>query len=186
MSITLFKRYRMSFDLRPQLFAEPKLTAPYQLLPWRSELLRAHAETKYKSFRGEMDTNVFSCLGRSDGCFRLMQDIASRSGFIPEATWLIIHRTPVGNIESCGTIQGVQTELRVAAIQNIGIIPEHRGRGLGSVLVYQALKGFQSYGFEMATLEVTAHNIGAVRLYQRLGFQIDRIVFKSAEVNRPL
>ncbi|MEQ1905713.1 MAG: GNAT family N-acetyltransferase [Pirellulaceae bacterium] len=183
MSVTLFKRYRMSYDLTRALPPVKPLLAGYEFLPWRIEMMRAHADTKYRSFRDEMDTNVFSCLGRADGCFRLMSDIVNRGGFIPEATWLLIFRNERGNIESCGTIQGVQTEPFVAAIQNVGIVPAHRGRGLGTALVMKALRGFQEEGMKTGTLEVTAHNLGAVRLYERLGFRIDKIVFKSAEVN---
>ncbi len=143
--------------------------------------MRAHANTKFKSFREELDTSVFSCLGQADGCYRLMQDIATRPGFVPEATWLIIFRKSNGNIESCGTIQGVQTEPHVASIQNIGIIPGHRGKRLGSVLIYHALLGFQQLDLMFGNLEVTAHNTGAVRLYRNLGFELTQVVYKTAE-----
>ncbi len=182
MSVTLFKRYRMSFDLTRKLPAVKPLLASYVLLPWREELLRAHAETKYKSFCDEMDTNIFSCLGRRDGCHRLMADIAGRSGFVPEATWLLVHHTAHGTIESCGTIQAVQTDERSASIQNIGIIPGHRGRGLGAALIVKSLEGMQRLGLRQGTLEVTAHNLGAIRLYRRLGFVTQRIVYKSTEI----
>lgn len=171
----------MDFDLKKEVVPMRPLAPQYQLLPWRPELLRAHAEAKYRSFREELDTSVFSCLGRQDGCMRLMQDISTRSGFIAESTWLAICRHENGNIETCGTIQGIQIEPFLAAIQNIGITPAHRGQGLGSNLVQYALRGFQETGMKTGTLEVTAHNTGAIRLYQRLGFRITKTVFKSAD-----
>lgn len=182
MSVTLFKRYRMTFDLTRELPPIVGVTADDSFLAWRPELLQAHAETKYKSFCDELDTSVFACLGRRDGCQRLMADIVGRSGFLPEATWLLVHRTSHGTIESCGTIQAVQSGPLTATIQNIGIVPKHRGRGLGAALIHKSLQGIQGLGFKQGTLEVTAHNKGAVRLYQRLGFAIDRVVFKSAEI----
>jgi ribosomal protein S18 acetylase RimI-like enzyme len=111
-----------------------------------------------------------------------MRDIAFRAGFIPESTWLLIHRKENGNILSCGTIQGIQAEPYVAAIQNIGIIPGYRGRGLGSIMVRRSLQGLQELGMQTATLEVTAHNSGAIRLYQRLGFVVAKVVYRSVEI----
>ena len=66
----------------------------YELLPFSVDLLREHANAKYASFRSELDVNVFPCLGRRDGCLRLMREIASRAGFVPEATWLCRYREP--------------------------------------------------------------------------------------------
>jgi ribosomal protein S18 acetylase RimI-like enzyme len=182
MSVTLFKRYRMVFNLTRELPPLIGLTADDSFLAWRPELLQSHAETKFKSFCDEMDTSIFSCLGRRDGCQRLMADIVGRAGFLPEATWLLIHRTNRGTIESCGTIQAVQSGPLMATIQNIGIVPKHRGRGLGAALINKSLLGMQGLGFKQGTLEVTAHNLGAIRLYQRMGFVIDRVVYKSAEI----
>jgi ribosomal protein S18 acetylase RimI-like enzyme len=64
----------------------------------------------------------------------------------------------------------------------VGVIPEHRGQGLGTVLLFQALRGFKQAGLRRAFLEVTAQNTGAVRLYERLGFKTTKTVYKAAEV----
>ena len=66
--------------------------------------------------------------------------------------------------------------------QNIGIVPEHRGRGLGSLLLLKALQGFQRARLQKAFLEVTAQNSGAIKLYRRLGFLKARTVYKVVEV----
>ena len=118
-----------------------------------------------------MDANVFPSLATRAGCQRLMVDIARRSGFVPQATWLLEYwpqeaRRP----EMCGTIQGVADD-KVGAIQNVGITPAHRGHGLGTVLLWHSLAGFREAGMERVYLEVTAQNAGACRLYQRLGFR---------------
>ena len=51
MGITYFKRLRMEYDLSGPLFDAPPLAKGYELLPWSEDLLRDHAEVKYKSFR---------------------------------------------------------------------------------------------------------------------------------------
>ena len=154
----------------------------YDLVPYSHDLVREHAHAKYHSFRNELDANVFPCLGRRDGCIRLMQEITSRAAFVPQATWLCRFRDPDTNqAQSIGTIQGLQVE-GWGAVQNLGITPEHRGRGLGSVLLARAAQGFREAGLRRMHLEVTTENTAAVRLYDRLGFKRAQVVYKAAEV----
>jgi ribosomal protein S18 acetylase RimI-like enzyme len=198
MSVTYFKRYRMELDLaRPRagggwdrdadvhpaaLLASP-LPDNYFFIGWDPVLLDAHIEAKYRSFCLEIDAHVFPCLGEREGCRRLMWEITHRDGFIPEATWLIGYR-PVGRREAeyCGTVQGLRDRHGLGSVQNLGVTPEHRGRGLGTHLLAAALAGFHRHRLRRACLEVTAQNEGALRLYQRLGFRKTRTVYKAVEV----
>jgi hypothetical protein len=182
MPLTYFKRFRMEFDLYGPLPVADPLPSRYQAVAWRSSLLDLHAEAKYRSFCFELDANVFPCLGEEEGCRRLMHEISSRANFIPDATWLLVHGDGDQD-DSCGTVQGIQDGEFTGAIQNLGITPEHRGLGLGTYLLVQALRGFQEQGLKHAYLEVTARNTGAVRLYNRLGFYRTKTVYKAAEVS---
>ena len=183
MGITYFKRYRMEYDLGRDLFEAPPLPPNYKMIGWDERLIERHAETKYQSFRQEIDANVFPCLGERDGCIRLMNDISRRNGFVPNATWLLIDLTSDSKHRNgCGTIQGIIDSKGNGSIQNLGIIPAHRNLGLGTILLKFALQGFKEDQIERATLEVTAQNQRAYRLYQRLGFRTVRTVYKAAEV----
>jgi ribosomal protein S18 acetylase RimI-like enzyme len=183
MSLVYFKRYRMEFDLEPPLFPQPRLPSGYALVPWDESLLETHAATKYRCFRHEIDAHVFPCLNDYEGCVRLMRDIAGREGFVAAATWLLQYARDDGSdVEFCGTIQGVRNSHGVGAVQNVGIVPEHRGRGLGTCLIHRSLAGFRQAGLRRVTLEVTAKNNGAIRLYRRLGFRHLRIVYRVADV----
>jgi RimJ/RimL family protein N-acetyltransferase len=181
MSVSYFKRYRMELDLRGQRFAPIYIPLGYRLLAWRPELMSDHAEAKYQSFRNEIDADVFSCLGDAEGCRRLMQEICFKDGFLPEATWLAAY-VGAGDIEYCGTIQGIRATHTYGAIQNVGITPSHRRRGIGSALIAAALAGFQHAGLTRVYLEVTAQNDRAVRLYKRLGFRRTKTLFKAVEL----
>ncbi len=183
MTLTHFKRYRMQFDLRRKLFDPPPVPEDYQIVPWHPDLLDLHAKAKWASFSNEIDAVVFSCLADAKGCFQLMNDIVHRSNFAPQATWLIIRRGR-GNDPSqpCATVQGIFDASQVGSIQNVGVAPAHRGLGLGSVLLHRSLTGFQHADQRFATLEVTARNSGALRLYQRIGFEIVRTVYRSVEL----
>jgi len=67
----------------------------------------------------------------------------------------------------------------VGAIQNVGVTPAWRGRGVGEALVLQTLHGFRRAGLGRALLEVTARNEGAQRLYRRLGFRRFKTLYKA-------
>ncbi len=184
MAVVYFKRYRMQIDLREMRFEEFEVPTGFEFHPWHFRLLNAHAEAKYRSFRNELDSNVFPCLGNSDGCLRLMKEISCRQGFVPESTWLAtFENRETGRVENCGTVQGICEKVDVGSIQNIGIVQGQRGKGIGSLIVKHSLRGFQTAGIKFVTLEVTAQNTGACRLYERLGFRTLRTVYKSVEIN---
>lgn len=182
MSLTFFKRYRMELNLTNHQALTPRLPAGYCLLPWHDSLLPIHAETKYLSFREEIDAHVFPCLGDLAGCNRLMTEISRKTGFLPGATWLAARCRANQPLEYCGTVQGLRDHAGMGAIQNLGITPSHRDQGLGTILLLNAVEGFRAAGLNRVHLEVTAENEGAIRLYQRMGFQIAKTVFKVVEV----
>lgn len=183
MSTTYFKRFRMEIDLYGRAAPMPPAPPGYVLIPWHRSLLESHAEAKYQSFRWEIDSTVFPCLGELDGCRRLMNDIAQREGFLPAATWLVAYRpSPNAEVEHCGTVQGLRDAAGLGAIQNLGVVPAHRGLGLGRLLMLKALEGFRRAGLSRAFLEVTAQNEMAVHMYQRLGFVKARTLYKQVEV----
>jgi len=183
MSLTFFKRYRMEIDLAGRDLSGPVLPECYRLLAWDGSLLDSHAKAKYLSFCEEIDASVFPCLGEYAGCRRLMKEISRKGGFVPAATWLAVsYDNPTRRQELCGTIQGLRHRSSIGAVQNLGIVPSHRGCGLGTSLLFRALHGFRNSGVTRVYLEVTAENEGAIRLYHRLGFVTVKTVFKGAEV----
>jgi len=180
MDLTYFKRYRMEIDLAGRDLSV-RVPEGYDFLAYSPGLLDAFADAKYRSFCGEIDANVFPCLGERAGCRRLMDEIARKPGFVPEATWLAIYRAPGRRPEYCGTVQGIRDRQGRGAIQNLGIAPDHRNAGLGTALLFRSLRGFHAAGVKRVHLEVTAQNLGAVRFYRRLGFRTAKTVFKAVE-----
>ena len=197
MSVTFFKRYRMLYELAksrdycglPMTDATAGAVVPdewqipgFEALPWdetdRDRLIRWHGKAKYLSFREEMDSLVFACLGDQNGCLRLMREIVSRNNFIDKSTWLIRHQE---SGEFCGTIQALMDGRNHGSIQNVGVTPQFRGRGLGRMLLALALRGMKASGMRTASLEVTAQNHSAIRLYARCGFVTQRVVYKPVE-----
>jgi ribosomal protein S18 acetylase RimI-like enzyme len=190
MTYLYVRRYRMEValaDWRPDVTAELETSSPFRFLPWKPELLEAHAEAKWRSFVGQMDSTVFACLGDRHGCGRLMAEIVRRQGFVPEATWLAVD----GSDDSeeprpIGTVQGIEDPRMTGLVQNLGVTPERRGQRVGELLLRKAIDGFKRVGCRVASLEVTAANSSAVKLYRKLGFEISRTVYKTAVVNVPV
>ena len=173
---TYFKRYRMEIDLLSRIPQVPALPVGMAWVPWDDELLAIHADLKVQCFADGIDSVVFPNLSHREGCLRLMREIREKRGFRPEATWLLADRG-----EYIGTIQGVAERAGFGAIQNVGVLPSHRGRGFGTALVLQALHGFRRAGLAMGRLEVTADNAAAVHLYRRLGFRLGKTLYKSID-----
>jgi hypothetical protein len=146
----------------------------FRWIPWREDHLEVHAEVKFLCFQETVDAEVFPSLGNRQGCSALMTEIRHRPGFVPEATWLIASPTGV-----CGTVQGRRERTGLGAIQNLGIVPDYRGMGLGTTALLQALDGFRRAGLGRAFLEVTAQNDGAIRMYRRVGFRCKKTLYKA-------
>jgi GNAT superfamily N-acetyltransferase len=58
----------------------------------------------------------------------------------------------------------------VAWLDELFVVPEHRGRGTGRALLLRALDVARHHGCRAVDLEVDLHHARAERLYQREGF----------------
>ncbi len=177
---TYIKRFRMEASLRGFDPAVPALPPGFFWLAWRPDLLEVHAQVKARCFAGEPDTVLFPTLASLDGCRALMRLIASRPAFCPGATWLVARHDAV-----VGTVQGLADSSKFGAIQNLGVVSNFRGLGLGEALLSRALAGFAAAGMRRAMLEVTAANGSAVKLYRRAGFRGVQTLYKPVPVTEP-
>ena len=159
---------------------EPRLPSGYAWGSWHPVLAAAHARVKFDSFWGEIDSDVFESLSTLNGCQRLMTDISHHEGFVPLATWLIrFEGNAIAGPTPVATIQGLRKSQWVGSIQNVGVVPAHRGFGLGRALMHKSLLGFRQLGMRTVRLEVTAANVPAVRLYESLGFRVKSSTYRT-------
>jgi len=180
MGTTYFRRFRMELNLETASLPEPSLPDGYRWVCWSPAELHRHAQVKFDSFRGEIDANVFGSLSHLEGCQRLMGEIARQSTFLPQSTWLVqFCADPDLASHDCATIQGLARTKQLGAIQNVGVVPEHRGFGLGRAIVLQCLAGFRDSGLTRVYLEVTSSNAPAVELYRSIGFRLTRTMYKA-------
>jgi ribosomal protein S18 acetylase RimI-like enzyme len=57
----------------------------------------------------------------------------------------------------------------------IGLLPQFRGRGIGTKLIQTALAAARAYGLHRVELTVREHNTGAIELYKKAGFAIEGV-----------
>lgn len=79
------------------------------------------------------------------------------------------------------TVQGYlaatcREEDQKATILKVAVHPEARGRGIASMLVQGALAAFEERGIKNVELDVKIISAGAVHLYEKFGFRIQRMV----------
>ncbi len=159
-----FKRHLLVRELLTNL-AVPELPAGYRWAAWREDRLDLHADVLVRAFADETDSRLFPSLSCLTGCRMLVRAIRDLSGFCPAATWLIE--------DSTGPVAAVLGSLdaRVGTVQNLGVVPTARDRGLGAALLARAMAGFAAAGARRVELEVTVSNSPAMALYRRLGFR---------------
>lgn len=179
-----FKRYRMEFDLKRSAVPACDLPDGFRWEPWDVVSCDEHAMVKFRSFHETIDAEVFPAFRAFTGCRMLMQSLSERNDFLPASTWLIISEMNaiVGPV-AVGTIQGIRSTQWVGAIQNLGVVPEFRGFGLGTALLAKSLDGFREAGLKRVTLHVTAKNQAALKLYQRVGFKTYHTTYRSVPVS---
>lgn len=172
----------MRRDLDSKETLQPTLPDGFIWLPWHPRLCEPHGRVIYQSFSGDLDSLVFPTFRRLDACLRLMRGVASSGGFLPMGTWLIVrpNERAYEKVDYCATIQGIRSDFRTAAIQNVAVRPEFRRRGLGRAIVLKGLEGFRASGCAAVTLEATAENRPALELYESLGFEITQTVYKES------
>ena len=86
----------------------------------------------------------------------------------PDVSFLYVLRFPEQIVAFCA-FWLVLDEIH---INNLAVRTEYQGRGLGTALLQHALQAGARRGAERATLEVRRSNAAALRLYERLGFEV--------------
>jgi len=177
-------RHYMRRDLgEPLPPTEPPLPPGVTLRPLRRDDLPAAAEIIFRSHVGSPDAALNLTYSTPATCRTFVDTLVVRSGcgrFDPEASRLA--EGPWGPI-------GVLIASRLARanghVCQVSVAPEAQGRGLGAALMTVALRAFREQGLASATLSVTVGNERAHRLYELLGFRVQRAFAAHAWARPP-
>ena len=106
--------------------------------------------------------------------------------YLPDASFLVYDGDqPVGHILCSAYPHDFDDRgWSHAWIESLGVIRDHRKRGIASSMVTASLNAFAADGYERALLDVDSENpTGAYRLYEALGFVHDR---RSITFTKPI
>jgi ribosomal protein S18 acetylase RimI-like enzyme len=141
-----------------------------ELIPWQKRFNDDAAEMLYQSYRQHVDALINDQYASVMGATRLIENICHNQGcgdFLTHVSRMAVHR-PTQKLAGILTLTKVQPS--TAHIPQVGVGPSFQGLGIGTALMEAAFRDLAEDGFEQVTLTVTDSNAGAVRLYQRLGF----------------
>ncbi|WP_426531693.1 N-acetyltransferase family protein [Bradyrhizobium sp. McL0615] len=68
-------------------------------------------------------------------------------------------------------------------VLGMGLLPEFRGRGLGDRLIRQKLAAARAFGLNRVELSARENNVGAIALYERVGFEIEGLQRNATRVD---
>jgi ribosomal protein S18 acetylase RimI-like enzyme len=187
------------FTIYPRLFLECNLAkcnlrdpiavpSDLELALWAAEDYQAAGELIYTSYVGHSDSAINDQYRSLHGSLRFLHNIVRFPGCgVFQATLsFMLHERQSGAL--VGMILCSRVSSDVAHVTQICIAPEHRGRGLGRLLLDTCAQSLLAQGFNALTLTVTEDNRPALRLYEWLGFtqrhRFDAVVLESQFAQR--
>jgi ribosomal protein S18 acetylase RimI-like enzyme len=139
--------------------------------PWERRYDRQASSLIYHTYRDHVDAVINDQYCSTAGAARLIENIVQLRGcgqFIARASPVTLHRA---TRKLAGVLALTGVRATTAHIPQIAVAPEFQGAGLGSLMLKTAFEELQRQGFNEVSLTVTDANQGAVRLYERLGFE---------------
>ncbi|MCB2200005.1 GNAT family N-acetyltransferase [bacterium] len=96
-------------------------------------------------------------------------------------SWIICTQSidlAASRVASIGTIHAgvifISTRGLSQRVAAMGVLPDHRGQGLGRRLIRHSIENARANGFRRMVLEVIDENAKALTLYRAMGFEITR------------
>jgi RimJ/RimL family protein N-acetyltransferase len=83
----------------------------------------------------------------------------------------------------CDVLPRPQPVHRHAGVLGIGVVPEHRARGIGTALLRATLDAARQRGLRRIELHVRESNRRAIALYEKLGFAREGLARRDVLVN---
>jgi len=148
--------------------------ADFLLVPWDRKHDREAGELLCTVYHHHIDTAINDQYGSAEGTRRLIENIVYHRGcgeFLPRASLVALHR-------STRSVAGVLALTAVgrqnAHIPQIAVAAQFQATGLGTAMLESSFQELTRQGYGEVSLTVTELNAGALRLYERLGFQTFR------------
>jgi ribosomal protein S18 acetylase RimI-like enzyme len=152
--------------------------------PWERDHDLEAAELLYSAYRNHVDTAINDQYASAAGTARLIENIVRHSGcgaYLPRASRVAVHRS---TRKLAAALALTAVGARCAHIPQVAVAAQFQATGLGTALLESSFEELVREGHDEVSLTVTDLNAGAVRLYERLGFETFR-PFGAFVWNRP-
>ncbi len=176
--------YARWFSSHPRRFYEvdlSRMAPPRELgrvvlpiIPWTESRQEEAAELIAQSYAGHIDSQINDQYRSVAGARRFLLNIIQYPGcgsFFAPASFVSIDRYTQ---KACGLCLSSLVSERTGHITQLGVAPEHRGKGLGRQLLQKSLQALAAHGALRASLTVTSKNHEAIALYEDIGFRNQR------------
>jgi ribosomal protein S18 acetylase RimI-like enzyme len=175
-----FRRFPRLFMALPLKKANGKNGAPkppkgFELRRWAEQDYQAAATLITECYREHVDSEINDQYRTSAGALRFLNNIVRfpGCGFFDNSASFVVAESAGGKL--VGVILCSRVRADVGHITQVCILPGYRGHRLGWALMEASAADLSKRNFQMLSLTVTEANTGAVELYKRLGFSIDRV-----------
>lgn len=168
-------RLFMTLPLSEATSHNTRINGDFELRRWNEQDYQGAAGVITGSYRNHIDSEINDQYRTVTGSLRFLNNIVRFPGcgqFDGNSSFVAYHkptRTPVGLI-LCS-----QVKHDVGHITQVCVLPEYRGKGIGEALLEANVEDLRRRAFGMLSLTVTEANHGAVELYKRLGYTVQRV-----------
>lgn len=146
----------------------------FLIVPWERKHDHEAAELVYDTYCNHVDTIINDQYGSLAGATRLIENIIHQHGcgeYLPHLSHVALHRS---SQRLAGILAVTAVLPDTAHIPQVAIARPFQGCGLGTLLMELSFEDLARQGYQQVSLTVTDQNAGALRLYERLGFETFR------------
>ncbi len=171
--------YRRRFHNYPRYFmlcevlSETELPVEgIQLRRWENDDLGSAAHLTMESYEHLVDLQISAHYQSESSCYEFLSNIILRPGcgnFLGEASFTA---WDVKSRKMAGYVLSSMISAKNGHIPQIAVAPFFQGRGIGKILLSQALAALKKKEFQSVSLSVTAENRKAVQFYRKYHFEI--------------
>jgi ribosomal protein S18 acetylase RimI-like enzyme len=168
-------RVFMNFEMAQHPQTAPPLPPEFEIRPWSEEQYQAAAAVITAAYRGHVDSEINDQYRTLAGSLRFLNNIVRFPGcgtFDPHASFVLFQRRTRTLV---GLILCSQVRADVGHITQVCVLPEYRSAGLGVVLLAATTRSLRERRFRAISLTVTQANDRAIALYERIGFESNRV-----------
>jgi ribosomal protein S18 acetylase RimI-like enzyme len=173
-----FQRHQRLFMVLPlstMLKPSPPTDPEIEIRRWTEPDYQPAAALITSSYRGHVDSEINDQYRTLSGSLRFLNNIVRFPGcgtFDPEGSFVAVHKRTRSLV---GLILCSRVRHDVGHVTQVCVLPDHRSRGLGELLIAATAANLRQRNFSLLSLTVTEANARAVTLYERLGFDTKRV-----------